>query len=346
MTSINFYRMMEKNSVSIHFVQSALKPLQNQNVDINIILTNCGIDSSLLKQAQSRVTAEQFSQLWLAVARCLDDEFFGQDSHRMKVGSFAMLCRMLVHYKTLKTAIVGMLRFFNLLLDDFHSEIVIEGQYSYIQITQPRTMPEDRIFGHETLLILQHGIACWLVGRRIPVLLAGFAYPKPVYSDEYQLMYSAELQFDQPFTSLAFESSYLELPLVQHEHTVQEFLQHAPTNIVLKYKNYSSFSATIRKALKATPVYHWPDFDSFASGLNMTRSTLRRRLSEEGQPFQSIKDQLRRDMAMTLLSQPDKSVMDIAAALGFAEPGAFHRAFKKWTNHTPNHYRQQLKTMQ
>ena len=351
--------MMEKNSVSIHFVQSALNSIKNKDIDINNILIECGIESSLLSLENSRVSAAQFGHLWLVVARYIDDEFFGQDSHQMKVGSFAMLCNMLVHYKTLKSALICMLRFFNLLLDDFHSALVVDGQYSYIRITQKNSLnnslsnqlealdlshqeltTQPRIFGHETLLILQHGIVCWLVGRRIPVLLAGFAYPKPSYSDEYKLMYSADLQFDQAYTSLKFESNYLQLLLVQSEQTVREFLKHAPTNIVLKYKNISSFSATIRKTLRETPIQDWPDFDSFAFSLNMTRSTLRRRLGEEGQPFQTIKDHLRRDMAMTLLSHSDTSMMDIATELGFAEPSAFHRAFKKWTNSTPNTYRQ------
>jgi AraC-like DNA-binding protein len=74
----------------------------------------------------------------------------------------------------------------------------------------------------------------------------------------------------------------------------------------------------------------------------MTRSTLRRRLEEEGQPFQMIKDQLRRDFAIDALSHTSQSVMEIAITLGFAEPSAFHRAFKKWTNTTPSEYRQRV----
>lgn len=333
---------MEKNSISIHFVQSALQAVEDQGFDITDILRASDIDSVLLKSPQSRVTAANFSALWLAVARCLDDEFFGQDSHRMKVGSFAMLCRTLIHYKTLKGALVCMMRFFNLLLDDYHCSLVSDGQYSRMVIEDLAKNQQPRVFGHETLLIMQHGIVCWLVGRRIPILTAGFAYPEPSYSAEYLLMYSSELHFNQAATSLTFDARYLDLPIIQNERTVNAFIRAAPANIVLKYKNNSSFSATIRKSLRATPSNDWPDFDTFASNLNMTRSTLRRRLDEEGQPFQAIKDQLRRDIAIESLSDNAKSVMDIATELGFAEPSAFHRAFKKWTSTTPGEYRQKL----
>ena len=330
---------MKKNTVSIHFVKSAIQGFDSQLSDINHILLESGIDPLLLNIPDARVEVTQFSRLWLNVAQRLDDEFFGQDSHRMKVGSFAFLCRTLIQCKNLKTAMLAMLRFFNLVLDDYQCELVIEGQYSQIRIYEREGLSAPHIFGHETLLILQHGIACWLVGRRIPVLMAGFSYAQPDHSLEYQLMYSSELVFNQPFTSLSFDSQYLNLPLIQNEKTVQAFIQQAPANIVLKYKNHSSFSATIRKILRAIPSSEWPDFDYFAHHLNMTRSTLHRRLEEEGQPFQKIKDQLRCDMAMMFLGQTSKSVMEISIELGFAEPSAFHRAFKKWANCTPSEYR-------
>jgi len=40
-----------------------------------------------------------------------------------------------------------------------------------------------------------------------------------------------------------------------------------------------------------------------------------------------------------LLSDTQQGITEIAAALGFAEPSAFHRAFKKWTGARPGEYR-------
>ena len=65
----------------------------------------------------------------------------------------------------------------------------------------------------------------------------------------------------------------------------------------------------------------------------------RRRLEAEGTTFQTIKDELRRDTAIHRLSHGSSSVTAIAAELGFQEPSAFRRAFKKWTGKTPGDYR-------
>ena len=74
----------------------------------------------------------------------------------------------------------------------------------------------------------------------------------------------------------------------------------------------------------------------------LTTATLRRRLAEEGASYQGIKDQLRRDLAISYLSHSDRSVMDIALELGFSERSAFHRAFRKWTGASPGEFRRAL----
>ena len=62
-------------------------------------------------------------------------------------------------------------------------------------------------------------------------------------------------------------------------------------------------------------------------------------LREEGQGFQVLKDDLRRDAAVEYLGRHELSLMDIAERLGFSESSTFHRAFKKWTGVSPGEYR-------
>lgn len=335
---------MEDGSISLYFVHSALEPVLARGHDANPLLHAAGIPPALLQQGPGRVSPQQFSALWLAVARVLDDELFGQDSRRMKVGSFAMLAHSLVPCATLEQALQRMVRFFNLLLDDFHCSLECDGRHARLAIRHRGAMHPAPILGYETLLMMQHGLACWLVGRRIPVLSASFAYPEPARSAEYQRMYSAQLRFSQESTAVTFERSCLALPVIQDERTVKDFLRHAPANIVLKYQNSSGLAAGIRRRLRATSRADWPDFEALAHSLNLTPSTLRRRLEDEGQSFQGIKDQLRRDMAASYLRNSAKSMAEVAFELGFSEPSAFQRAFKKWTGASPAAYRQLTKS--
>jgi len=332
----------EPGTVAICFVAAALESVRARHMDADRLLTQVGLSPSLLLVPQARVSAKHYGELWRLVALSLDDEFFGQDSRRMKAGSFAMLVHSVVGCRNLGQALDRSLRFYGLILDDIGGTLSRDGKEARIVLRERVPNAAPRIFGQEVLLMLLHGVACWLVGRRIPILRAEFAYPEPAHSAEYRLMYCTDLSYGKAHTGIVFASEYLNLPIVQNERSVKEFLRTAPESILVKYKNGSSLSARIRRRLRQLLPGEVPDFDQLASELHMTTTTMRRRLHEEGASYQGIKDQLRRDLAISYLSHSDRSVMDIAMELGFSERSAFHRAFRKWTGASPGEFRRGL----
>jgi AraC-like DNA-binding protein len=332
-------RSAEPGTIAICFVVAALQSARARNLDADELMAKVGLSPSLLQVPQARVSAKVYGALWRAIALALDDEFFGQDSRRMKAGSFAMLCHSVVACKTLGHALDRSLRFYALVLDDISGSSEHDAAEARIILHERVAGANQRVFAHELLLLLLYGVACWLVGRRIPILRTEFSYAEPAHSAEYRLMYSADLRFNRPNTLIAFEASYLDLPVVQNERSIKEFLRTAPESILLKYKNGSSLNARVRRRLRQCLPGEVPDFEGLADELNMTPATMRRRLHEEGESYQSIKDQLRRDLAISYLSHSSRSVMDIALELGFSERSAFHRAFRKWTGASPGEFR-------
>jgi AraC-like DNA-binding protein len=330
----------EPGTIAICFVAAALESVRARGLDADSLLRQIGLSPGLLQSPQTRVSAKHYGALWRLVALTLDDEFFGQDSRRMKAGSFAMLCHSLLNCKTLRQAIDRSLRFYALILDDICGELNRDGAEA--SITLHDAAAPQRVFAHEVLLMLLHGVACWLVGRRIPIKRAQFSYEEPAHSGEYRLMYSTSIGFRAPHTAIIFDAAFLDLPIVQNERTVKEFLRNAPENILLKYKNGSSLGARIRRRLRQSLPGDLPEFEALAGEMNLTPATLRRRLHEEGTFYQSIKDQLRRDLAIGYLSHSKRSAMDIGLELGFSERSAFHRAFKKWTGASPGEFRRRL----
>jgi AraC-like DNA-binding protein len=331
----------EPGTVAICFVASALQSVRDRRLDADALLRQVGLSPALLQSPQARISAKHYGALWRLVAQTLDDEFFGQDTRRMKAGSFAMMCHALLGCKTLSHALERSLRFYALILDDISGSLERRGAEARLELHDRSAAPR-REFAHEVLLMLLHGVCCWLVGRRIPIQRAQFAYPEPPYGAEYRTMYSSNLEFRAPRTAIVFDASYLDLPIVQNERTVKEFLRIAPENILVKYKNGSSLGARIRRRLRQSLPGGLPEFEALAGEMNMTPATLRRRLHEDGTSFQAIKDQLRRDLAISHLSHSKRSTMDIGLELGFSERSAFHRAFKKWTGASPGEFRRRL----
>jgi AraC-like DNA-binding protein len=327
----------QKHTVSMAFVRAAVR-----NLDLEVtrrVLARAGIPAELLGVPAARVSAKAFAALWLTVAHELDDEFFGLDSRRMKVGSFALLSSALVQAPSVEAAVRRMLRGFSVFLDDIEGELCREGTQAVIRIHNRIRDPESRRFAEETYLVMVHGLMCWLAGVRIPLLRTAFAYPRPEHADEYRAMFAPEMQFDAERTAVCFDASILRAPTVQNPESLRRFLRSAPQSVFLKYKNEESWTARLRARLRATQGQAWPTLEEVAAELDIAPATLRRRLRSERTSYQAIKDHLRRDIAIHQLIHEPVSVSEIATAVGFQDTSAFHRAFRRWTGSQPGEYR-------
>lgn len=329
-----------RGTIAVAFVRQALDALQRRGLDPALALEKTGIPAGLLADDRARVGPEVFGSLWLAIADLLDDELFGLDSRPMRVGSFATLCQLMLHTPELRTALLRGARLVNLLIADLRVELELDGPEAAIRFVEQGSRPlAARVFAHETLFVMLHGLMCWLVRRRIVIHEAEFAYPAPEWHREYLLIVGESLAFDRPQTRFVFNLADLQAPVVQTEASALEFLRGAPHNFLLKYKDPQSLSFRLRRLLRETPPEQWPTFEELARQLERHPTALRRRLEEEGSSYRIEKSARRRDLALEYLAQPERSVLEVALALGFAEPSAFHRAFRQWTGLSPGEYR-------
>lgn len=324
-----------RGTISMHFVTPVVAALRRRRLPVAPALRHAGIPVDLLASPQARVSAQSYSLLWRAVIVELDDEFFGQDSRRMKPGSFALLTRSVVHCSNLRSALARTCRFFAICLDD-HS-LKVERSRGEVALIVESAKP--RVFAHETLLVMAYGLACWLVGRRLAVQRAEFAYPPPPHAMEYGPLFGQSPTFSRQRTALALPEAVLDLPIVQTEKSAKEFLRVAPENILLRYKRAHGVAWQVRRRLRDALPGALPDLEAVAAAMRVSPATLRRHLSAEGHSYQSLKDELRRDLAISYLGDGRRSIAQIADALGYGETSAFHRAFRKWTGIAPGAYR-------
>jgi AraC-like DNA-binding protein len=300
-------------------------------------LAAAGIAPDLLAVPQARVGAQSFGVLWLAVARELDDEFFGLDSRRMKIGSFALLCHAMAGCRTVGRALEQALRGFALYLDDVQPGLEVRPGVARLTIHNRVVDADARRFADETMLVMLHGLICWLAGRRIPLLRAAIAHPRPAHADEYRRMFTPDLHFDAALTAVEFDAAVLAVQATVTAASLKAFLRDAPQSVFLKQVAETAWAEKVRRRLRRGG--DWPGIDRVAAELAVSPATLRRRLHEEGATWQRVKDGLRRDMAVVQLMRSERSVADIAESLGFDDASSFHRAFRRWTGAAPSAYR-------
>jgi len=82
--------------------------------------------------------------------------------------------------------------------------------------------------------------------------------------------------------------------------------------------------------------------DAAARQLGTTPRTLQRRLADTGTTYQELLEEIRREAAAGYMRQSDLSAGQIGYLLGYSEPAAFHRAFKRWYRVTPLEYRRKI----
>lgn len=327
--------MVERQMISPGFVDDALACLRQQGVDVEPLLRAAGLPA----EVDAPVTVQQYGRLWLAMAEALDDEFFGLAARPMRVGSFALLCHAVLHTGTLEQALRRSLRFLRVVLDHPHGELrVADGEARIVLADVGAPRPA---FAYRTFWLIVLGLACWLIGRRIPLRNIDFACRSPEHRADYSHFFGAPVHFDRPDCRVAFDAAYLRLPTIRSEQALKTFLRGAPANILVRYRHDTGWVAKIRSHLKAIPAADWPSFDTLAEQLDMPPATLRRRLRGEGQSFAAIKDEMRSVIAQSLLRDGRRSVAEIAGELGFSEPSAFHRAFRKWTGCSPGAFRRE-----
>jgi len=330
--------MREKDSVSIYFVHLVTHALRDQPLRLQSVLEGAGIDMALLDDPSARVSANAFAALWLIQIKTLGEEFFGLDSHGMPLGSFALICRGLIQEPNLEKALRQCLANFGLFLRDFRGSLIVRGQRAIIAVDNHAIDPVKRRFGEETFLLLMISLLCWLGGRRITIDRAHFSHTRERLSDD-PLLWGFNLAFGEPRTEVEFSSHYLRLPVVQSLPSLKSFLRSAPQWLVIRFRNQRGLASQVYQRLRNSHYGHWPTLLEMAVELKLSPTTFRRRLEREGCAFQGIKDDVRRGIAQQKLRETDMSVVEIAALVGFQEPSAFHRAFKKWSGVAPGAYR-------
>ncbi|MGB8884375.1 MAG: AraC family transcriptional regulator, partial [Azonexus sp.] len=334
-------------TVSMGFVTGMLTGLKRRQIDPSPLLATLEVD---IADTASRIPIDRYAALYNRLNRELDDEGFGLFAQPMRPGSFEFLCRGCLSAATLADALARASRFLHIVLPDLAVSVRRSHGHAELVIAETRKLAEHtddpgRIFAFEWLLRLLHGLACWFAGRGISLDSVIFPYRKPDHFADYALIFTEDSRFAPTVPGgtgtlvASFNANLLDLPVRRDEAALTAFLDGAPGKITMLYRRDRELVIRVRDLLRAA-LPSSLGLDDIADRLHLSPRTIHRRLQEEGSSFRSIKDALRRDLALTKLTKRNEAIAQVAADLGYADTSAFYRAFVEWTGMAPTHYRQ------
>jgi AraC-like DNA-binding protein len=142
------------------------------------------------------------------------------------------------------------------------------------------------------------------------------------------------------WNGLAISRQAWELPLRRRDLVLQELLQRNADEVVSRLPASDDIVAALRRALLSRIAQGETEIEAVARSLATSVRSLQRRLSAAGTSYQEVLDSTRRDAASRYLNDRALSIGEVAYLLGYSEPAAFHRAFRRWNGTTPQEFRQ------
>jgi AraC-like DNA-binding protein len=165
-------------------------------------------------------------------------------------------------------------------------------------------------------------------------------HPAPAYRAEYDRVFQMPVVFESDRNALLMTGeSWLTLRPSLPSRYVFGILSERAEALLMELEGSKSTRANVERALM--PILHMGEarMDGVARKLGTSRQTLSRRLKAEGTTFEKVLDELRHRMALNYLSGKKVSVNETAYLVGFSEPAAFSRAFKRWTGTSPRQHK-------
>lgn len=172
-----------------------------------------------------------------------------------------------------------------------------------------------------------------------PVIEARVTHAPPPYAAEYEMVFGAPVQFGAAENALRFDPGWLTMPVALAPRFAFGILARHADALLAELEASHSFRGRVEARLMPQLHRGPPPIAAMAHDLGVSRATLYRRLREEGATYEAVIDALRQRLALDYLQAGKVSVNEIAYLVGFSDPAAFSRAFKRWTGKSPGSMR-------
>ncbi|MCC6748929.1 MAG: AraC family transcriptional regulator [Deltaproteobacteria bacterium] len=332
--------LSDHSTVSVPYVRMLLGGAQAAGLGLAELLAAVGLAPEALADSDGRVPREATFRLWQELAvRTRDDAIGLHVAERLQPGAFAVLDYAARNAPTLGEAFARLARYSRLVHDLAEVRLEVTGRIarlSYDVPKDPRASPRQAA---------EWAVAIWLVAGRqileeewVPTEV-WFQHEAPHDTREHRRLFKAPIAFERSTNALLMEAALLERPARRADHQLGAILDRYAQDLLDRLPKVEAFTDRVRRLVAEALRGGDPSVEAVARRLQMSPRTLQRRLKDEGASHQDLVDTMRCELATQYLGERQMAIGEAAFLLGFSEPSAFHRAFKRWTGTTPGEFR-------
>ena len=149
---------------------------------------------------------------------------------------------------------------------------------------------------------------------------------------------NTHLYFNQPFTAICIPRKILAKSIkksltIPKPCNLKEWQANAPA---------LDFVESLQQTIKILLLEKYPTIDITAEAIGLSVRSLQRYLSQQNLTYSRLIDKVRYEWALSLLNNPDLTLIEIAYTLGFKHPANFTHSFRRWAGVSPSQFRQYL----
>lgn len=297
-----------------------------------------------LDEPNARLPASAMERLWAAAERLSGDADLGLHSaETYNPGALSIVGYVILSCRTAGQALERLARYAPLLNEGLQVSLVREGDTTCCQFG---AAPGLDSFLHrsprQAMETLAAGIVLTLkrVTSQPPEPLSvSFVHAAPPVTAEHRRLLGAAVDFGQAENRVVYRSAALETGLLSADPGLLEMFEADARRRLAELQTRGAVSTRVQALLGARLRGEVPSLGAIAAELAMSERSVQRSLGEEATSYREIVDEVRKGLALAHLSRPGATAADVALLLGFSEPSAFTRAFKRWTGTSPSGYR-------
>lgn len=333
-------------SDSSFLIQLVYPAMQAMGLDVERIVSECRISTTLLQDRSSRFPHAAQQQFWRVLEEVSSDHHIGLHlADAVQVYRGQVLEYLFLSSPNFGEGLKRAQNYQRLVTDAMQFELQIGPNQSKLVLA----------FAGDDGLSFRHRNECFarFLIRYFQAVTDGAFVADEVNllhdavgdADEYSKVMGCPVHFDQQEASLVFATSILATPSTHAEPDLLR-LHEKLASKQLERLSRQDVVGDVRQIIAEMLELGQPSLESVAARLDMNERVLRARLTEAGTSFNQVLADYRCVLAKRLLARTDESIADVVYLTGFSEPSTFYRAFKRWTELTPIEYRQQKKAAQ
>lgn len=321
-------------------VRATLRGLEAVGLPAARLAREAGIDGPALDDPERYVPASEVHALWRAAAAADPASDLGlRVGASVPAGALDVFDYLLPACATLGEALVLVARLHRVATTTSQFHVVFAASGAQVRLESELRVPGVQIHpqGRDYVFsVLVHRLRR-LHPRMVPaqIELRGPPLAAPA---RYAAVLGAPVSFDHPASALVFSRQVWDLPLERADATLRAILERHAAALAEKAPA-SDVVDHARTELAVMVGEGRIDIATLARRLGTSSRTLQRRLVERGVAYSALLDDARRELASSYLRDRSLTVDEIAGLLGYSEPSAFARAFRRWTGASPLRFR-------